>query len=355
MILNICIGLCGLGFGLLIGWLLSIRIRVRLKHSVHFLKALIQQSSVAFFYQDLHHPRSVFISAKLALTFNLKTPIKWADILSCFEFAEAQQLNQSYLDLVNNGKPFSFFLENKALGAHFLIDGTVLHTTHYHGLLISFHDVSELANKLHLSTLIEQHKNILAQAMDSLNFPLFIRDKNGLTVFANNAVNYEKTSTLNELSWLSFPFQLGDSYYTLTYGQATKTEEELNLILSNMVGAQRRLCEQLPCAVCLFNANGQLLACSPSFAKLWHLDNRWIQSEPSYEDYWDVIQDNGLLSRVSDFAEYKKQQRDQFACLSRAQEVYLYLPNGKIICRTLIPYVQGCVILLDEDHTDLKK
>ena len=52
-----------------------------------------------------------------------------------------------------------------------------------------------------------------------------------------------------------------------------------------------------------------------------------------------------------DFSQYKKQQREQFAELSQTQEIFLYLPNGKIIRRLMIPFAQGGVILLDEEKT----
>ena len=347
-------GLIGLLLGILIGWLITIKTRRRLKHSVRFLQTLMDQLPVGAFYQDTQD-NSTFASNTLCLYFNHKKTLKWANILSQFDDTSKISLDQAKNDLILSGKPFTLFLPTATKSFHFLIIGTTVQSPIRTGILIAFVDISDTAHKLHLANLIEQHKNILAGAMESLPFPIFIRDAKGLTFFANNAVNQEKTDTLNELSWLSLPFQIADNFYTLTYGQETKTEEELNLILENMVSAQRQLCEQLPCAVCLFNAAGQLLACSNAFANLWGLENKWIQSGPSYEDYWDVVQDNGLLSRVADFADYKRQQRESFARLSTTHELFLYLPNGQIIRRVMIPYVQGSVILLDEIQDPTKK
>jgi len=345
----------GVLIGILIGWTFSIRTRRRLKHSFRFLQTLVTQTPCALFYQDLYDKKQIFASHSLYLTFNLKQPAQWTQILNLFSPENADILNTAYQNLTQKGEPFSLFIPLAHSSMHFLIAGRIVQSPHHHGIVVTFQDVSELAQKLQLTSLMENHKNILANALDALNFPLFIRDSKGLSFFANNAVNQEKASALNELSWLSLPFQSDSNFYTLTYGQETKTEEELQLILSNMLKAQRRLCECLPCATCLFNASGQLLACSDSFAKLWGLDKKWLQSEPSYEDYWDVVQDKGLLSRVADFANYKKQQREDFARLSAIHEVFLYLPDGRIIRRTLIPYVQGSVILLDEDQTTEKK
>ena len=347
-------GTTGLLFGVLLGWLITVGTRHRLKHRLRFLQSILFQLPAGLFYQDLDIKNYTFSSNSLSLFLNLRKDIKWKQILTAFPDEAAKSLDEAYQQLYKNAQAFSLLLTTNT-GADFIISGTVVHTPKQHGILITFHNVSDLAHQLHLTSLMERHKNILAKAMDTLTFPLFIRDTKGITFFADQAVNQEKVDTLNDLSWLSLPFQSDDTFYTLTYGQETKTEEELDRILSNMLRAQRRLCEQLPCAVCLFNASGQLLACSDAFANLWHLDKKWIQSEPSYEDYWDIIQDNGLLSRVADFADYKKQQRENFARLSEVRQLFLYLPDGKIIQRTMIPYVQGCVILLDENQTNTKK
>ena len=354
MLIWVISGLVGILVGVLIGWMITIGTRRRLKHQNRLLQTIVTQIPVGLFYQDFTNKDSVFTSQNLALSLNLKTPIKWAHLIDSFSVESAKKLNYAYQQLQQKGTSFSLSLST-VTSFYFIASGVVIQTPKQHGLLITFQDITDLTRQLHLSSLIEQHKNILANALDSFGFPLFIRDSKGLTFVANKAVTQEKVDTLNDLSWLSLPFQSDDHFYTLTYGQETKTEEELNHILSNMLVAQRRLCEQLPSAICLFNSSGQLLACSDAFAELWHLDKKWIQSEPSYEDYWDAIQDNGLLSRVADFANYKKQQREKFACLSDVSQLFLYLPNGQIIQRTMIPYVQGCVILIDENQTGTKK
>lgn len=82
---------------------------------------------------------------------------------------------------------------------------------------------------------------------------------------------------------------------------------------------------------------------------LWQLDKGWLDTHPDYESFWDTLQEKGLLSRVMDFSQYKKQQREQFAELSQTQELFLYLPSGQIIRRLMIPFAQGGVILMDEE------
>ena len=192
-------------------------------------------------------------------------------------------------------------------------------------------------------------KELLEKAWEALPFPAFIRSGDK-SLFANQAVGTD-AKTLNALHWVSRPFRIGESTYTLTYGQETHTEEELQSMVREVATAHQRLCQELPCALCLFSGNGQLIACSKAFTKLWQLDEKWVKKKPSYEDFWDTVQEKGLMNRVMDFAQYKKQQRGQFASLSETQEIFLYLPNGKIIRRLMIPFASGSVILLDEDKT----
>ncbi len=344
-------GIGGLLLGLFISWMVYFHFHRKLNQRLQFSHLMLSQMPAGLFYQDLHDAHHTFISQLLANAFHLKNTAQWAQILEKFAGEDQTQLQNSYQLLQKTGQSFSHLLTTSDTTFHFVVTGQVVHNAHEHALIIMFFDVSDLARKLQLSNLLERHKNILAAAMESLPFPLFIRDSKGLSFFANTSVNQEKTSTLNDLNWLSFSFQAANEFFTLTYGQETKTEEELRIILENIITAQRRLCAQLPCAVCLFNAAGKMLACSPQFAKLWQLKKTWIDSEPNYEDFWDTIQDSGLLSRVADFADYKRQQRENFARLSEVNQLFLYLPSGKIIQRTMIPYVQGSVILLDEEQT----
>lgn len=199
--------------------------------------------------------------------------------------------------------------------------------------------------------ILDQQKQLLESAWEKFPFPTFIRTAQGKVIFANQAMGQNKPEELNQCHWQTRPFQSDDTTYTLTYGQETRTEEEVQSLVREITASHRRLCRELPCAVCLFSATGQLLACSPAFARMWHLDEAWLDTNPDYENFWDTLQEKGLLSRVMDFSQYKKQQREQFAELSQTQEIFLYLPSGQIIRRLMIPFAQGGVILLDEEKT----
>lgn len=199
--------------------------------------------------------------------------------------------------------------------------------------------------------ILNQQKKLLENAWEKFPFPTFIRSTQGRVIFANQSMGQNNPDELNQYHWQTYPFQSDEVDYTLTYGQETRTEEEVQSLVREITASHRRLCQELPCAICLFSANGRLIACSPTFAQMWHLDQAWLDTNPDYENFWDTLQEKGLLSRVMNFSQYKKQQREQFAELTQTEEIFLYLPNGQIIRRLMIPFAQGGVILLDEDKT----
>lgn len=341
--------------GCLAGFLYALQNRKRIRHQLHTAHDILNSMPLSYFYQtkleSIGH-----CSKNLALTLNLKSQdLTWAELVTHFDTESATQLETAYDALKKTLAPFVMTAHSANRISSFLVNAHILPKR---TLLVTFQDISDLFNQVETQQKnmdkLQNRQDVLVQALENLPFPLFIRNSQGKNVFANQAVT-QTAKSLNDLDWLSLPFSSHQEFYTMTYGQETKTEEELKIILKKMTAAHRRLCQELPCPVCLFSPKGELMACSKTFAELWHLNQDWLKSSPSYEEYWDAIQEQGLLTRVADFAGYKKQQRENFARLSQAVELFLYLPDGRLIRRVMIPYVQGSVILLDEiTKTDKK-
>lgn len=341
----------GIVFGFLYAWYDRKHQRIK----IHFLNTIISSFPGSFFFQPQKNGMPI-CSKNLCLSLNLSNQhISWKELVTHFDSNDALSLNQAFNQIQTQHTPVELTVHS----ANHIFTFHVQCLTLTHGnILVTFQDISSWDTKSeHQQKLLDTQKkqcDLLANALENLPFPLFIRDNNGKNMFANQAVN-QTAKSLNDMDWLSLPFESNQQFFTMTYGQETKTEAELKIILNKMIAAHRRLCKELPTPVCLFNAKGALMACSKSFADLWHLNQTWIDSSPSFAEYWDVVQEQGLLSRVADFAGYKKQQTEQFARLSQSSELFLYLPDGRLIRRVMIPYVQGSVIILDEITSTNKK
>ena len=291
----------------------------------------------------------VLVNKTFCLMLGIKRPSRWKNFLEVFPNTIQDLLNEKCRQLQVQKTPFEETISFQK--RTFLIQGQ---TDEKGALILWWTDMTASQKKSQRENqknkLLSRQKELLESAWEALPFPAFIRGPEDKSLFANTAVGND-AKTLNALHWVSRPFKKEGTTYTLTYGQETHTEEELHSLIREVTKAHQRLCQELPCAICLFSAKGQMMSCSKAFAHLWHLDEKWLKNNPSYEDFWDKVQEKGLMNRVMDFAQYKKQQHGQFASLSETQEVFLYLPNGKIIRRLMIPFASGSVILLDEDKS----
>ena len=90
MVLGGLCALIGMLVGLLVGWLITIGTRRRLKHRERFLQTLLSQMPTGLFYQALGKPHETFASQTLCLLMNLKMPVYWEHILKKFTPEQAQ-------------------------------------------------------------------------------------------------------------------------------------------------------------------------------------------------------------------------------------------------------------------------
>ena len=307
---------------------------------------LLQNMPLGFIYVHNGH---VSVNKTLCLFLGKKIPKKWPSFLDIFPQDVRNILAKECDGLKKEKQPFE-----KTILLHkrfFRVRGELLQAETF---VLWWTDMTESGEEVlkehEKNTLLENQKELLECAWEALPFPAFIRGAGDRSLFANASVG-KKAEMLNTLHWISRPFKMRETTYTLTYGQETHTEEELHSFIREVANAHERLCKELPCALCLLNTNGRIVSCSAGFIQMWQLDEKWLKEKPSYEDFWDAVQEKGLMNRVMDFAQYKKQQRSQFAQLSETQEIFLYLPDGRIIRRLMIPFAAGGVILLDEDKT----
>ena len=283
-------------------------------------KAIITLIIVAIIMLVFVQNDRVLVNKTFCLMLGIKYVSRWGAFLDLFSGDVQSLLTEKCASLKKDKIPFieTIHYQKKI----FVVHGQA---SQKKAFILWWSDITQSRKKVmkeeRKNALLLTQKNLLEKAWETLPFPAFIR-QGDKSLFANQAVGND-AKTLNQLHWVSRPFQIAESAYTLTYGQETHTEEELQSIVREVATAHQRLCQELPCALCLFSANGQLMACSKAFTKLWQLDEKWVKRKPSYEDFWDAFQEKGLINRVMDLAQYKKQQRGQFASLSETQEIFL--------------------------------
>ena len=306
---------CLVGMG---GVLLYHFIRTRqLRRHLSMQLFLLQNGPAGFVYIQKNH---VLVNKTFCLMIGGKRPSRVENFLELFPLPAQNLLTGWCNQLRQTKKPFeeTLSLEKRT----FCVRGQFIAKD---SLILWWQDLTNIQKKvekeIQKNNVLSQQKELLEHAWEALPFPAFIRGARDKSLFANAAVGQD-AKTLNALHWISRPFSMQDSTYNLTYGQEAHTEEEVQALIREVARAHQRLCQELPCAVCLFSSSGHLISCSKAFAEMWHLDEEWIKDKPSYEDFWDAVQEKGLMNRVMDFAQYKKQQRGQFASLSESFYIY---------------------------------
>ena len=348
-IINILVGIVGSSFliGALMAGLVAYFVMHRLRSQHHTQVQLLHNLPVGMVYE---YEGQLVMNKVLCLMWNIaKKPHTFGQFLTLIPADEQNRFLNYYTGLVQKNLPFDALLKRGQ--QIFYVRGRPFeHRRHLLWITDMTSHQKQLDDLNKKIQQLERQKNLLQQAWENFPLPVFIHQGEDNIIFANRAASKEE-GDVSQLHWFRSEFKYQQQNYTLTFGQETRTEEEVQSMFHEVASAHQRLCKELPCAACLFNAKGQLMACSSAFAQLWNLDEEWLKAPQDYENFWDTLQEKGLLSRVVDFAQYKKAQREQFAELTQTEEVFLYLPDGRIVRRLMIPFAQGGVILLDEDKT----
>lgn len=128
--------------------------------------------------------------------------------------------------------------------------------------------------------------------------------------------------------------------------------DELKRNLKLHQNAQLEILGTLGTAFAVFNQQLKLAFYNQSFARLWQLEEVWLESQPSYSGFLDVIREKRLLPEVPDYLMFKNEEQQEFSKIIEPKEDMLHLPNGKTFRRVRAPHPMGGLIFAFEDISD---
>jgi signal transduction histidine kinase len=130
--------------------------------------------------------------------------------------------------------------------------------------------------------------------------------------------------------------------------QLAETQDEL----ARHVALQNEVLQGLGTAVAVFGRDRRLKFFNSAYARLWRMDERWLESEPSMGEVVDHLRERRQLPEVPDFIQYKQSQNKLFTSLIEPQEETMFLPDGRTLRLTLSPHPAGGLVMTYEDVTD---
>ena len=348
-------------------------------------------------------------SRRLAVLMNLPggTASVFEDILNRFTREDAGKIRKYVACLKEDGISFEdeFVLKNS--NRHLNLSGSRINGQdgNVYCDMIWFRDVSRETNKI--DYLEEEKKQAfdkirqLEDLIDNLAYPVWLRDEKLRLVLVNKkyqeftresskediiakqaeimsvnnesvsgnlalqaqAANRTRKQTVRVIKdgerrsyeAIEAPFHAEQSLDKICLAGALIDVTELDELKRNFKlhqDAHLEILGTLGTAFAVFNNNFKLAFYNKSFASFWGLEDIWLESQPSYAAFLDVIREKRMLPEVPDFRLYKADEQKDFSTIIEPKEDLLHLPNGNTIRRVRAPHPMGGLIFAFEDVSD---
>ncbi|MEC4595057.1 ATP-binding protein [Nitrospirillum amazonense] len=132
----------------------------------------------------------------------------------------------------------------------------------------------------------------------------------------------------------------------------TTREQELSSELERHIAAHADVLEHLGSAIAIYGADTKLKFHNRSYARLWGLDESWLETEPSYGEVLEDLRSRRRLQEEVDFPRWKRAQLAQFTNLTEPREDLTHLPDGTTLRTIAVPHPFGGLMFVLEDVTN---
>ena len=392
-----------------------LKIRAHLKYvekqATYFKTALDCQPDgfYLWLYDDVGFLTRTVCSDRLAVTLDLKNgrDAAFDAVLENLAPPDAENLTQALIQMRENAAPFCLSVRTSDKTKRFLAGGFRAFQTKQKVLLdiVWLRDVTELSGKFSalsdsLSHLKER-ESVFKNIFDAFPFPVWLRGEDLRIVLCNRAyaavactassenapaeideLAYEKSprearvlaaaaraagrehktqesiivnGRRRRLEISEIPLKKQDgSFQTRTLGFARDVTnfQDIEDELKRHIDAHNGVLEHLKTPVAVFDLKMQLTFYNTAFMNLFDLEEKWLDSSPTYAHFIDILHEKRKLPENRDFNAYKSKELHYFATLVSAREDTMHLPNGLTLRRTMTPHPLGGLLIVYEDVTD---
>ncbi|MBT7943937.1 MAG: PAS domain-containing protein [Alphaproteobacteria bacterium] len=332
-------------------------------------------------------------SRRLAVLLNLSdgTLSHYDDVRNQFEGDSLKALEQCVSLLRGKGTPFDILLTTgrrriQAVGARAETDDDNILAD-----MVWMRDVTAAASAqpgqwiapANTSGLEDKH---LTALLDTLPFPVWLRDGNLSLAFVNSAgkgvaptdspmaarAREQNAAAIERIHHKSDAEEEPDRLLEITemplglfggsdapatggtIGFAIDRSETKQLQVEPSQGADTRnaILENLETAIAIFNADTRVEFFNTAYATLWGLDADWLKDRPEYGEVLERLREQRSLPEFSNFREYKLGQIEQFETLTEAREDLMHLPDGRTLRATVSPGAERGLVTMFENVSD---
>lgn len=123
---------------------------------------------------------------------------------------------------------------------------------------------------------------------------------------------------------------VGQAGYAIDVTPLEQTEKEL----ARHISAHASTLDKLNTAIAIFGPDQRLRFFNQAYVELWHLEESWLQTQPSDGEILDRLRANRNLPEEANYREWRSKQLAAYTNLE-LREAYWYLPDGRslrVIC-----------------------
>ncbi|MEN8236650.1 MAG: PAS-domain containing protein [Pseudomonadota bacterium] len=122
--------------------------------------------------------------------------------------------------------------------------------------------------------------------------------------------------------------------------------------LENNASAFRALLDQLPLGIAIYNHKQKLMFSNVAYCQMFHLDTKWLSSQPELSEMLDHLHHRHLLTEQADFPSYKQQWLSMFNSFASPKQELIHLPDERTLRMLAAPFGQGGLFFAFENITD---
>ena len=112
----------------------------------------------------------------------------------------------------------------------------------------------------------------------------------------------------------------------------------------------KQVIDSLSMGIAIFDDAGRLTAYNRSYARLWHLPESYLDTQPSESELFDRLRDSRQLPEQRDFAAWKREQLAVPQAPTR--EEFWHLPQGRSLRIVTQPHLRGGKLAVFEDISE---
>ncbi|WP_169543687.1 PAS domain-containing sensor histidine kinase [Sneathiella aquimaris] len=136
------------------------------------------------------------------------------------------------------------------------------------------------------------------------------------------------------------------------FAQDVSREEEIVAEIKNHVDGQANVLENITTAIAIYGPDQHLTFYNQTYAKLWKLDDAFLQEKPTLLEVLDKQREMRRLPEQADFSAYRAKRRALFTNLISTKEELSQLPDETMIRTVITPHSSGGLFFMFEDVTD---